>query len=102
MLEDVNLKKDNEPSKELIQKISDFYGLYSRNYIEEGNNNESVLKEKLDGELSFYKSTLNSLKKAKRENTNKEIIALFDIDETLVHAQYNGNKLEHIIRPSTI
>lgn len=99
----INKIENNEPSKELIQKIKDFYYFACKEDLDEGFIDESILDKKINGEINFYKKILNSVNKAQKENLDKKIILLFDIDETLVQAKLNKySEYDHIIRPSAI
>ncbi len=98
----INKIENNEPSKELIQNIRDFYYAIYKEDLDDGFIDESILDKKINGEINFYKKILNSVNKAQKENLDKKIILLFDIDETLVSVKRKENGYDHIIRPSAI
>ena len=101
MQEQIKIQENNEPSQELIKKISTFYEQTYKGDVEDGFMDKSKIESRIQGEISFYKSVLESLNKAKSENPNKTTVALFDIDDTLGTAQINEeNGFDHILRPS--
>lgn len=93
--------ENNKPPKEIIEKINVFYYSSFKEDLEEGFLNQNDIKNKVEGEINFYKKVLDVLEKVKKENPNKDIVSLFDIDETLVKAKINkDSKYDHVIRPS--
>lgn len=99
----VNNKKESiEATKELVKKITDFYEDFYKEDIEDEFIDKSVIEKRINGEISFYTRVLNSLKKSQLENPENKVIALFDIDETLVSAIGSNDGYNHIIRPSAV
>lgn len=97
----INKIENNELSKELIQKIQTFYNFVFKDDLEEGLMDENSIKQKVEGEINFYKRVLDTVVKAQKENLGKKVVTLFDIDETLVQAKRNKDgQYDHIIRPS--
>ncbi len=100
------IKEKNEViSPELSVEIGKFYEDILSKIKPDDFNEFDILNTKngIEGEKSFYLKVLSSLISAKEENKGKEIVALFDIDETLVHCKQKSEKeIETIIRPSSL
>jgi len=98
-----NTNRDNVISPEIVVKIKDFYIDAFKDDLADGFFDEAGIDKKVEGEKSFYLDILNSVDKAKEENEGKEIITLFDLDETLVRNKWKrDNTIATIIRPSAL
>lgn len=105
MKEKLKITPQNRFDEVLEKKIEDFFKSYYKNSFDEDEEDLKILKinERIEGEKSFYNHVLENLNKANKENPGKEIISLFDIDETLVKAKINREgSFDHIIRPSAV
>jgi hypothetical protein len=92
---------DQTFSEEEKDRIKGFYMEALKEELQDGDLNEEIINNKVEGEESFFKRVFQSVATAIDENPNKEIIALFDIDETLVSPKMNDEEgYDHIIRPS--
>ncbi len=99
----LNKQENNVFSKELEQKVRDFYSAQYKKDIEEGDLDENIIERKTQGEKSFFNKVLEQVEKAQKENIGKHIVSLFDIDETIVNTKIKGNNTyTHTTRPSLV
>ena len=101
-------KPENKISPELKSAIREFY----KNYYEDryrGDTDEMIIEERVqqehsrvEGEETFFTRVLDSAEQARRENPDKKITLLFDVDETLVKSRLVSGERRDTPRPTAI
>ncbi len=72
----------------------------SGGYFEDDLEIEAKINKSINGELSFLDSVSKHSLLAKKENPDRRVVVLFDLDETIVYNDWlSGNEVVPVIRP---
>lgn len=94
---------DSSISAELEMKIRNFYEGIFNALNKDDSSDTSSLEKRISGEKSFYIRVINAINQVIKENKGKEVIPLFDIDDTLGHNKFiSSNEFETILRPTAL
>jgi hypothetical protein len=89
-------------SEQEKEQIKDFYFDLYKEDLESGEIRESSTLHRIEGEQSFFKRLMKEIDRATEENPEKNIVTLFDIDETLIGSGFDDEteQLKQVLRPS--
>lgn len=93
---DMNLPVQLEKDIEIFYKNGIKNNIYTA--IEMNRTTEKNFENKIQGEKDFYRKVLEVVNKSAKENPDKEIVVLFDVDNTLAEKSWDVD----ILRPSAV